>query len=214
MCNASNHSFGCRCGWGGDTGGRRQNLNTFTGGLLRETKSSSGKKGYRIKCWWCSADVYYHTEGFNDCVLFDELGYPWQVHECWEQHKRERNNNMRDNDNQNSIQPITTAQQIFNAQQRVHILSFYLKKFKYSTDEHSIARKMGTSVEELRKRYGDLYSLDDMRRLTLYDYRKVEQTQRVLEEISKTKQQYSQTHKRTKPQILEIRRRQSEDNPK
>lgn len=40
------------------------------------------------KCWWCGADVYYHTNGYGDSVLFDELGWPWQIHPCWEEHRR------------------------------------------------------------------------------------------------------------------------------
>lgn len=42
------------------------------------------------KCWWCRGPVYFHTNGFGDCVLFDELGWPWPIHSCWEKHVRRR----------------------------------------------------------------------------------------------------------------------------
>jgi hypothetical protein len=31
----------------------------------------------------CGAAVFAHTNGYGDFVLFDELGYPWQVHDCY-----------------------------------------------------------------------------------------------------------------------------------
>ena len=40
-------------------------------------------------CWWCGDEVFFHTNGNGDCVLFDELGWPWQIHSCWESHKEE-----------------------------------------------------------------------------------------------------------------------------
>jgi hypothetical protein len=45
---------------------------------------------YQTICWWCGARVYYHTNGNGDCVLFDRLGHPWQVHGCWERYREER----------------------------------------------------------------------------------------------------------------------------
>lgn len=31
----------------------------------------------------CSKPVWAHTNGFGDFVLFDELGWPWPIHECY-----------------------------------------------------------------------------------------------------------------------------------
>lgn len=31
----------------------------------------------------CSASVFGHTNGFGDFVLFDELGPPWPIHDCY-----------------------------------------------------------------------------------------------------------------------------------
>lgn len=45
---------------------------------------------YHTSCWWCREPVFYHTNGYGDCVLFDQLGPPWPVHHCWEDHKAER----------------------------------------------------------------------------------------------------------------------------
>lgn len=41
---------------------------------------------YRTRCWWCKEPVFFHTNGFGDCVLFDDLGWPWPIHSCWEEH--------------------------------------------------------------------------------------------------------------------------------
>jgi hypothetical protein len=45
---------------------------------------------YVTRCFWCPDLVYYHTNGYGDCVLFDELGPPWPVHRCWTEHCAER----------------------------------------------------------------------------------------------------------------------------
>jgi hypothetical protein len=31
----------------------------------------------------CGEEVFAHTNGFGDFVLFDSLGWPWPVHECY-----------------------------------------------------------------------------------------------------------------------------------
>lgn len=38
---------------------------------------------YPTSCWWCEKPVFFHTNGFGDCVLFDRLGWPWAIHSCW-----------------------------------------------------------------------------------------------------------------------------------
>jgi len=45
---------------------------------------------YQTTCWWCGELVYFHTNGYGDSVLFDRLGWPWEVHACWEGHVYER----------------------------------------------------------------------------------------------------------------------------
>lgn len=44
----------------------------------------------KIECWWCSDEVFFHTNGNGDSVLFDELGWPWTLHSCWDEHVDER----------------------------------------------------------------------------------------------------------------------------
>jgi hypothetical protein len=31
----------------------------------------------------CGEHVFAHTNGFGDFVLFDSLGWPWPIHECY-----------------------------------------------------------------------------------------------------------------------------------
>lgn len=31
----------------------------------------------------CGEKVFAHTNGFGDFVLFDNLGWPWPIHECY-----------------------------------------------------------------------------------------------------------------------------------
>ena len=31
----------------------------------------------------CGKEVFAHTNGYGDFVLFDRLGWPWQIHECY-----------------------------------------------------------------------------------------------------------------------------------
>lgn len=40
------------------------------------------------QCWWCRGQVFFHTNGHGDCVLFDALGWPWPIHSCWEERVR------------------------------------------------------------------------------------------------------------------------------
>jgi len=36
----------------------------------------------------CNAEVFAHTNGYGDFVLFDDLGYPWPIHECYAKRRR------------------------------------------------------------------------------------------------------------------------------
>src|SRR5947207_9074394 len=38
---------------------------------------------YVTKCWTCGTQVFFHTNGYGDVVLFDSLGWPWLVHFCY-----------------------------------------------------------------------------------------------------------------------------------
>lgn len=85
VCNAWNHPAGCGCGFGGDTGGGWApappvpNWWNFRQPGERLTRPTT--------CWWCGEEVFFHRDENGGCALFDELGAPWQVHGCWEEHR-------------------------------------------------------------------------------------------------------------------------------
>jgi hypothetical protein len=133
MCNAWNHPPGCNCGWGGDTGGKGSNLN----GSSSEAEIISGAETSRIKCWWCGEEVFYHTNGCGDSVLFDRLGYPWYLHECWKKHKQEQS------------RKFCSANSADSTKQRFVLLTSYVQRFRFAPDEYSIAREMGITEEQL-----------------------------------------------------------------
>lgn len=89
MCNAWNHHPDCTCGWGGEGHlGIRG-----TGSYPAESRSwsiSDTEKPltHSTTCWWCGAEVFFHRDENGGCVLFDFLGPPWPIHDCWEDHAR------------------------------------------------------------------------------------------------------------------------------
>ncbi len=38
---------------------------------------------FLVLCRDCGAEVFFHTNGFGDAVLLEELGPPWTIHGCW-----------------------------------------------------------------------------------------------------------------------------------
>jgi hypothetical protein len=93
MCNASNHSPDCTCGWGGDGhlgsggggGGYGGGGTPFLSGtaqishLAREYGQSIS---FPTNCRYCGQEVYAYSNEFGSFVLFDELGWPWPKHDC------------------------------------------------------------------------------------------------------------------------------------
>lgn len=167
MCNAWNHPPNCTCGWGGDTGGgfgesfgwlseeivktsqpsppsRSRHLEALRDVTETQLRNSETRK---TKCWWCGAEVYYHTNGYGDCVLFDELGWPWLVHECWEEYRREQSESF--------YARVETTVHV-----RLAVLIGAINQIKFLPDECSVAAQLGISIEQLRKGYGDLYKID------------------------------------------------------
>jgi hypothetical protein len=87
MCNGHNHSPGCRCGFGGDTGGH----DAVSYGLRYSAREVVTRAGtWQTSCWWCGARVYFYRNDSGSCALFDELGYPWPVHGCWKSFRGSR----------------------------------------------------------------------------------------------------------------------------
>jgi hypothetical protein len=156
-CNAWNHSADCDCGWGGDTrSGTGGSPVYLSSSLLNSfsTAQTQDAKTYQTECWWCGEKVYYHTNGYGDSVLFNSLGWPWEIHECWEDHKQQQNNETHISkhyfDNLN------------NKQQKCLVLAGTIQKLKdehYLATEQNVANRMGLFTEEFRNIYGELYTV-------------------------------------------------------
>lgn len=86
MCNAHNHSIYCDCGFGGDTGGGGRRSYTRAWSLWRDWEPIT----HLTTCWWCEAPVFFYRDENGGCALFDELGAPWKVHACWQDHRSQR----------------------------------------------------------------------------------------------------------------------------
>lgn len=51
---------------------------------------------YQTQCWWCGRNVFYHTNGNSDHVLFDKIGWPWEIHHCWTEHVADQKRGLRE----------------------------------------------------------------------------------------------------------------------
>ena len=91
-----NHYSNCGCGWcsGGYRGGGgswygysekplRSTSELFSKTNVAALNATKKSKTNKTLCWWCGEPVFYHTNGYGDHVLFDSLGYPWEIHQCW-----------------------------------------------------------------------------------------------------------------------------------
>lgn len=97
-CNASNHSFGCDCGWGGKWHG-----NTAWGSTSNNrtyVASAPSKNEYvfspevstsfmtpNANCPVCGVRVYFYSNSFGSRVFFDDIGPPWPKHRCTDRAK-------------------------------------------------------------------------------------------------------------------------------
>jgi hypothetical protein len=170
MCNAWNHSSGCNCGWGGGGGSGRTG---FLGGdsllsaqsnfdkLVRE--NSAEARTFKTKCWYCGHEVYYHTNGYGDCVLFDNLGYPWQVHYCWRTYCGSKGAC------ENSSSAITPSGKLLvdfslNKQKRIALQAAlqYLASQKIPPTSGKVAKQLGLFfISEFTKVYQGLFDFDE-----------------------------------------------------
>jgi hypothetical protein len=90
MCNAWNHHPDCTCGWGGEGHFAVRGPETFpVGGRGWSIYDAEKPLTHSTKCWWCGADVFFHRDENGGCVLFNFLGPPWPIHDCWEDHTRQ-----------------------------------------------------------------------------------------------------------------------------
>lgn len=116
---------------------------------------------YLTRCPWCREHIYYHTNGYGDSVYFDSLGYPWQIHHCWDKYWRERKDRQRVLNrllNLGSLdqQKLQILIGILNSVVKVESTSQLL----YIIDETTLAKKLGISVEKLKIDYGHLYKAE------------------------------------------------------
>lgn len=173
MCNAWNHSPGCDCGWGGSgTGGWRggdrsiYGLSTISSHIvgyskiLGDYKSSFSAKTedaetYPTECWRCGTPVYYHTNGYGDSVLFDSLGWPWQVHDCW------RDYWTAEKARRELAKPVV-LRNLESDQLKRLVLAGAIQKLRnngFKVTEEQVATYMGTLIEQLRQEYSRIYEL-------------------------------------------------------
>ena len=94
MCNAANHSYGCPCGFGGDTGGgggrRWGSVADFTANYVPRSFGWARDSGGTVesyvnpnaRCPVCQCPVYFYRSPYDGRVFFDELGWPWPKHHC------------------------------------------------------------------------------------------------------------------------------------
>lgn len=118
-------------------------------------------------CPWCGDSVYYHTNGYGDSVYFDDLGYPWQVHECFKKYwesKKALNNQWSNWGSHRS--DYTDFFEMSADQQKRQILVgaahqipnvIFGQFLIYRATENALAHQMKISVDQLREIYGDLY---------------------------------------------------------
>jgi hypothetical protein len=158
MCNAWNHPPGCNCGWGGTSHGSVSvdiNLASVMRGYQPPTiLNTNDAKTYSTNCRWCGDQVFYHTNGYGDSVLFDSLGYPWEVHDCWQEYWNEQKAKRK------ILKPIIlNKEQDINQQKRL-ILAGVLQQMRInslSPTLTNVATQMGISEKCLKDEYGHLY---------------------------------------------------------
>lgn len=198
MCNAWKHAPGCNCGWGGEYHGGGGGSGGFVMGRSFASQLFSGRPTLKkaaannqaqkledawtrkMNCWWCGESVFYHTNGYGDCVLFDSLGYPWKVHACWQDYwagKKALRTALAPTSTLKSIMAqaqryaksgqvsiyralmCPSGQQQYS-NQRIAVLAGAIYQSRFIPDELTVATRLGLTIEQLRTSYGDLYFID------------------------------------------------------
>jgi len=174
MCNAWNHPPGCNCTFsGGWKGGASHNYNlsrisSLTTCYAAYSVTNQGlfstaiikAKTYPTTCLWCGASIYYHTNGYGDSVLFDDLGHPWQVHPCWTEHWSEEKERRRSSLQSLRLKPIILEQNLPPNQLKYLVLvgaAHSLCKAKKVLTEENVAQQLGLKPEQFLHDYHGLY---------------------------------------------------------
>lgn len=84
MCNSWNHSYDCRCGFGGEghLGRSYGSTRIFEGNFLNHRISYESFVNPNAKCPVCKAPVFFYQSPYGGRVFFDKLGHPWLKHPC------------------------------------------------------------------------------------------------------------------------------------
>ncbi|WNZ47369.1 hypothetical protein Q2T42_05915 [Leptolyngbya boryana CZ1] len=156
--------------------------------------SSTTPETYLTRCSWCREHVYYHTNGNGDTVYFQQLGYPWQIHPCWENYWQHAKNGDRlrkrilNNRDKNKVQLLILQ----GAIRRIPNIT-QISIGVYRTTEVALAEQMGLPLEKLREDYGHLYVMTNPSEL----------------QIISDRRQYTQEQRTTRPQIEIVEGRSS-----
>ncbi len=84
MCNSWNHSYNCRCGFGGEghLGINSGSAKLFESNFLTNRVSYESFINPNARCPVCKAPVFFYQSPYGGKVFFDELGHPWTKHPC------------------------------------------------------------------------------------------------------------------------------------
>jgi len=166
---------------GGCSGDSKSKQKSSTSGYFslantgdQQYKKACGEaKTYLTNCWWCREQVYYHTNGYNDHVLFDPpLGWPWYIHSCWQQHcdsKKEFERGLR-KAGITTYQPQPMIQSLNTRKRKLIVLYGAYNSVKQKglpTTDENIAKSLGISQTELYQSYQGLYEIYMENGLTL-----------------------------------------------
>lgn len=90
MGTAHNHPYGCTCNWcnnylgkGGGCRGVAVSSPLAAQSLVRVAVAQSSDT-MQTCCPHCQMPVWFHRAWNGGCAWFDELGAPWQIHECFQ----------------------------------------------------------------------------------------------------------------------------------
>lgn len=167
MCNAYNHPPGCNCGWGQGYHGATKTgtLHNSLSPRLQDKITGHNIAAYQgevktclTSCPWCGVDVYYHTNGKGDSVYFDNLGYPWPVHECFKRYwNKQQGGNQKHLDWFDYLHSDEQKRIILQSIIRHSPYFIANASYVYQITEEELAIKMGISILHLQKFYGHLY---------------------------------------------------------
>ena len=119
----------------------KKEQNSFPNSVITSPKREA--KTYSQKCFWCNDFVYHFTHGNGDYVLFDSLGWPWQIHECWEKHCLNKKGLL-------ELKILDAKSQLITG------VINQLHQEKEAITELNLATKLGITVHELKKFYKDV----------------------------------------------------------